>query len=462
MLSTVFLLATLAASAAADGYSCARNTLINPPQDLSKPYYYPETWRENMEPPQYAPNQKCNWKINVPQGMYATVIFYKKTKYEIGIQCAYPGKDLEYINDYEQSPYIFTSPQFQVDLKVGDKPGAFSFKVVWSKYPPGSAMNIELDGIHSISGVASSFYTTYTAINQVMIVGFSVPDVDTNLLRQSAIYDGDSVNAKFLGNLFDALEGQIVSTGNKLTIYTFGLENQVDNTLFMGLDTKAAGDIEQYTGLNCPVDRTRGCSIILHSYFYATAEARISRQPDYLMLPDSFPYNATLKIYGETLQDSSLFAAVNKSNYQTMFPMKVTNSLKIYHLDHDIVSIDVTNNADEAKWSTVYDGRNIKVQSMDYGRTSFYQDTMETFTTEPNTQMYFKFNVKYFDVNGPTSLAIKVYNNAKIVYSETYTATNLPTPYNVRVYGDKMDINYQTFGNYTQGFEVNIVTTKNG
>lgn len=72
-----------------------------------------------------------------------------------------------------------------------------------------------------------------------------------------------------------------------------------------------------------------------------------------------------------------------------------------------------------AKWSTVYDGRNIKVQSMDYGRTSFYQDTMETFTTEPNTQMYFKFNVKYFDVNGPTSLAIKVYNNAKIVYSET-------------------------------------------
>ncbi|CAA97432.1 CUB-like domain-containing protein [Caenorhabditis elegans] len=301
MLSTVFLLATLIAFASADGYTCAGNTLINPFLNLSEPYYYPGTWRENMEPAEYAPDQKCNWKINVPQGTYATVIFYKKTQYESGIKCAYPGKDLEYISDNDQNPYIFTSPQFQVDLKVGDKPGEFSFKVVWSKYPPGSRMNMQLDGIHSLAGVASSFYTTYTAINRVMLVGFSIPDFDSAVLRQSAIYDGDSVNAKYLGNLIDTLHGQIVSTGNKLTIYTFGLENHINNTLFMGLDTAAAGDIQKYNGLNCPADTTRGCSIILQSYFYATAVAKISRQPDYLMLPNAFPYNANVRVYGDKM-----------------------------------------------------------------------------------------------------------------------------------------------------------------
>lgn len=90
MVSILFFLATLVASAFADGYTCA-NIMRNPTQNLSEPYYYPETWRENMEPTKYAPNQICNWQINVPEGLYATVIFYKKTDSESGIKCTYPN-----------------------------------------------------------------------------------------------------------------------------------------------------------------------------------------------------------------------------------------------------------------------------------------------------------------------------------------------------------------------------------
>ncbi|CAI59114.1 CUB domain-containing protein [Caenorhabditis elegans] len=352
MVSILFFLATLVASAFADGYTCA-NIMRNPTQNLSEPYYYPETWRENMEPTKYAPNQICNWQINVPEGLYATVIFYKKTDSESGIKCTYPNGEQVYIEDNDQNPYKFTYPRFQIDLQVGDKQGEFSFKVVWSEYPDGRSMYIGLDGVHSIASVPTSYYTTVTAVNQVMLVGFSVPDVPLALLRQSAIYEGGYTNGTYLGNLVNARSGQIYSTSNKLGVYTFGLEKFINQTVFMVLDSRA-------------------------------------------------------------------------------------------------------------KWNSVFDGRYIIVRSFDFNRQSYAQDTTETFVTDPNNQMYFKFNVKYLDTNGPTTLDVNVYKNGVAVFTATYTATNPPLPFPNGILGDKMEVNYQTYGNYTQGFQVDILTTKNG
>ncbi|CAI59116.1 CUB domain-containing protein [Caenorhabditis elegans] len=459
MVSILFFLATLVASAFADGYTCA-NIMRNPTQNLSEPYYYPETWRENMEPTKYAPNQICNWQINVPEGLYATVIFYKKTDSESGIKCTYPNGEQVYIEDNDQNPYKFTYPRFQIDLQVGDKQGEFSFKVVWSEYPDGRSMYIGLDGVHSIASVPTSYYTTVTAVNQVMLVGFSVPDVPLALLRQSAIYEGGYTNGTYLGNLVNARSGQIYSTSNKLGVYTFGLEKFINQTVFMVLDSRAAGDIVQYTGTNCPTDPNKSCGIFLNSQKNVSAVATISRQPDYLTLPKGFANSITLKIYGETMEESNLFATIN-SNYQSMFPLRVTNSLKIYHSDTGLLTVPVAKNADAAKWNSVFDGRYIIVRSFDFNRQSYAQDTTETFVTDPNNQMYFKFNVKYLDTNGPTTLDVNVYKNGVAVFTATYTATNPPLPFPNGILGDKMEVNYQTYGNYTQGFQVDILTTKN-
>lgn len=108
--------------------------------------------------------------------------------------------------------------------------------------PDGRSMYIGLDGVHSIASVPTSYYTTVTAVNQVMLVGFSVPDVPLALLRQSAIYEGGYTNGTYLGNLVNARSGQIYSTSNKLGVYTFGLEKFINQTVFMVLDSRGMSE----------------------------------------------------------------------------------------------------------------------------------------------------------------------------------------------------------------------------
>ncbi|EFO97692.1 hypothetical protein CRE_16041 [Caenorhabditis remanei] len=66
---------------ASQGYTCSENTVVTPPLDITKPYYYPNDWNESMPPAKYNPSQNCNWKINILEGMYATVTFYKNSNY---------------------------------------------------------------------------------------------------------------------------------------------------------------------------------------------------------------------------------------------------------------------------------------------------------------------------------------------------------------------------------------------
>ncbi|EFO93191.1 hypothetical protein CRE_10143 [Caenorhabditis remanei] len=461
MLSLLFLVSTIIVSASADGYNCAGNYLINPPLDLNEPYYYPEGWREGMEPAKYAGSQMCNWQINVPEGLYATVTFYKNTESESGINCVYPNGQQEYIEDKELNPYIFTTPQFQVNLRVSDKQGEFSFKVVWSTYPPACKINNELTDSGALSAVPSDCVSTYTSPNKVMLIGFTLKDDLDVLLRQSAVYEGDSVNGKYLGNLYYARYQQIMSSTNKLTIYTFGLDKVFNYTLYMGMDSHAVGDVQQFTGMNCPSNPAKDCFITLNAYYNITAIATIGRQPDFLKQFFQFPRESTLKIYEEKISDSNLLATINQSNYLNQFPMEVKTSLKIYHLDTGRLSLPVAKNADDAQYSTVYDGRYVNIHSFDYRRTSYTQDTLETFRTEPNQKMYFKFNVKYFDVNGPTTLDIKITRDGAVVYSDSFTGSHLPPANTLKVFGDNMSVNYQTYGNYTKGFEVDLLTTKN-
>uniref|UniRef100_A0A1I7T104 CUB_2 domain-containing protein n=1 Tax=Caenorhabditis tropicalis TaxID=1561998 RepID=A0A1I7T104_9PELO len=462
MLSFLFLIGTLLISVDADGYSCAGNTLVNPPEDINQPYYYPQGWNEGLEPATYAGSQTCNWQINVPQGMYATVIFYKNTDSESGINCVYPNGQQEYIEDKEHNPFIFTSPQFQVNLRVSDKQGELSFKVVWSKYPGTCKINMVLDDKSGLSGSPNECVTTYSSPNKVVLVGFSLKDDLDVSLRQSAVFVGDSTDGEYIGNLYYARYSQIVSPTNKLTIYTFGLDKEFNYTLYMGMDSYALGDVQQINGMNCPSNPNKACYITLNAYNNVSAIATIGRQPDFLKQFFQFPAGSTLKIYEEQISDSNLLATIDRSNYMNIFPMAVKTSLKIYHLDTGRISIPVAKNAVDAQYSTVYDGRFVNIHSNDYRRTAYTQDTFESFKTENNQKLYFKFTTKYFDVNGNTTLGITINKDGNVVYSDSFTGTHLPPANTIKILGDTMTVNYQTYGNYTRGFEVDLLTTRNG
>ncbi|CAI2351506.1 unnamed protein product [Caenorhabditis sp. 36 PRJEB53466] len=458
MLSSLFALSFLFISTAAVGYDCSGQRLINPPLDLNEPYYYPEWWNETMAPATYSGSQSCEWQINVLQEMYATVTFFKDTADESGITCTYPNAQEQYIEDKDHNPYIFTYDQFKVNFRVSDKEGRFSFKVVWARYPPACQMDINLSDDQPMTQAPTDCVTTVTSPNKVLFAGFFLPDNSEVLLRQSAIYEGGSTSGRYLGNLYYARYNNIISDNNKLTVYTFGLNKNFNYSLFMVMDIKAAGDVKKFSGVTCADNSP--CTIALNAENGVAAVATVSQKTDYVK---QFPLftTGTLKVYEGKISNSTLMATLNSSNFMNQLPLGVNNILKIYHLDSGRLSLPVTRNADDAVWGTAYDGRIVNIHSFDYGRTSYRQDTTETFSTSNNQKLYFTFNVKTFDRNGNTTLDTSVLRDGKVVFSETYTSSNLPPSLPLKVYGDQMAVQYQTYGNYTTGFQIDLTTTIN-
>uniref|UniRef100_A0A8R1EAZ0 CUB domain-containing protein n=1 Tax=Caenorhabditis japonica TaxID=281687 RepID=A0A8R1EAZ0_CAEJA len=116
----------------------------------------------------------------------------------------------------------------------------------------------------------------------------------------------------------------------------------------------------------------------------------------------------------------------------------------------------------ETNYGTVYEGRYVNIHSFDFKSNSYWQDTSETFSTSSNNnKLYFNIKVNYFDLNGNTTLAISVMNNQNAVFSQTYTQSNPPPSNIIKVYGDQMSVDYNTYGNYTKGFQIDLKTVEN-
>ncbi|KAF1754309.1 hypothetical protein GCK72_020869 [Caenorhabditis remanei] len=350
-------------SVASQGYNCSGKTVVNPPKDLSEPYYFPNDWNESMPSAKYNQSQDCNWRLIVPNGMYATAIFYRHTNRTGSFTFVYPNDNMALIHDDEFIPFISTSPYFELYMSVKKDPGAFSFKVTWSNYVQ---------------------------------------------LRHSAVFEGDSYNGSYLGNLLDMRNRQIVSNSSQLTVYTFGLSEIYDYVLYMGVDAK-----------------------------------------------EWHPKDLRRKI-------DNLLTTVNESDYNYKFPMVVKNNVKFYIIDRDARAIIPLNSGDRLSYYTVAPGRIVNIHSFYYRQLSSQQYTNETYTTNSkDVKVYFNLNVKSFDVIGPTYLDISVFRDDQEVFQQRYKETNRPPTTTLRVLGDKITVTYDTLGYNTTGFEINMFCTEN-
>lgn len=154
----------------------------------------------------------------------------------------------------DHAPFMLTAPMFQVDLFKSNTAGAFSFKIIWSKClfpekkremrkfldPKADKKSVTLKkGGLPIAGIPDPYLTTYQAETYVSFVAFGLKNESRNaLLRQSAVYDGNSTSGLFMGNLFKLMmEGkEVITRGSTLTVYTFGLYEEFNYTLFMVQD----------------------------------------------------------------------------------------------------------------------------------------------------------------------------------------------------------------------------------
>lgn len=466
MISKLILLANFLVLVASDGYSCGGDHLINPPSDLTKPYYFPENWNEGSQPATFNASQNCNWQINVLDGMYATVNFYKDLEGAnsslVDIYVNYPSFVNVYLQDNDEAPYIFTSQQFRTFLRAGETQGKFSFKIVWSYYPAEICkINIQLDQTQLIPQASTNCAVTFTAPNRVWLIAFdNVYYRQTPFLRHSAVFEGGSVNGKFLGTLDFANSNNIWSSGRSLTVYTFGMQLQDNRNIFLGMDANAAGGtVDRFDGLDC----TDPCTIYSYTYDFGTrAVVTASRNVDYLYFFQRIQPNATLSIYEGKLDNQHLLTTMNGTNYFQRIPLAVKNTVKIYKTDWMGSQIYATRDAGKAKYGSINGAptQNI-VHSFDYRQFSLEQDTFENFTTGV-LLVNFNFNVVYFDVNGPTTLEIKVYQNDDVMYSVKFNTSNMPLSSVYTAVGNKISINYQTYGFGTRGFEVDFASTKYG
>lgn len=75
----------------ASGYQCSPLMKLSPPTDLSQPLNWPIIWNDTMPPIPFNSNQYCKWQISVPDGFYATAVFYKDAPSSVGIGVEYPN-----------------------------------------------------------------------------------------------------------------------------------------------------------------------------------------------------------------------------------------------------------------------------------------------------------------------------------------------------------------------------------
>uniref|UniRef100_A0A1I7U9N2 CUB_2 domain-containing protein n=1 Tax=Caenorhabditis tropicalis TaxID=1561998 RepID=A0A1I7U9N2_9PELO len=248
-----------------------------------------------------------------------------------------------------------------------------------------------------------------------------------------------------------------------MAIYTFGMLNQINRTLFLGMDVKAAGDIDSFIGLDCQDPHISRCSISIPDLGGVIAVVTASNSVDYLKMMSSFQPDFNLKIYEGQINDDHLLTNINKSNYYYQFPIAVKDTVKIYKLARNQLTIPLFRNPDDVSYSVVYVGRLVDIHSFYVGQLVYQQDTFENFTTgNPNVLMNFSFKVKYFGYNGPsTTLEITVFRNGNTVFYEKYFEGNLPPTTTIGALGHSATVKYSTFKIYTYGFRVELLCAGN-
>ncbi|EGT33343.1 hypothetical protein CAEBREN_25820 [Caenorhabditis brenneri] len=311
-----------------------------------------------------------------------------------------------------------------------------------------------------VPSTATPCVTTITAPKGVRLVGFEPNYSPIANLRLWLIFEGDSINNRYIGNLYDVYSNSDANSytlGKQVTIYKFNEIPQDNLTLYLGMDVQASGNVKFFRGLVCSLY----CQINLDSTYAVNALITVSNDVDYLGKFKHFPTDSNLRIYEGQINDDHLLATVNSSNVLQTLPMAVKSSIKIYVLDKEKINMYLYTNPDDVSYSLVYAGRYINIRSFDVGQISLQQDTFENFTTgDVYTLVNFNFNVTYFDLSGPsTTMQITVFRAGNEVFYGKYFQGNTPPSTTIKVLGDSMIVNYRTDGAATKGFRVDLLCT---
>ncbi|CAI2354388.1 unnamed protein product [Caenorhabditis sp. 36 PRJEB53466] len=328
------------AFSAVSAYQCNGTTTIETPSDLSQPTFYPLGWNENQPVPQIDPDQACALYVNITQGVYATVTFYRQFGRTGGMYVLYSNNKIELLEDNDPNPFIFVAPNFKLNFgsykELGYNSNGFAFKIVWAQYPAikQNVVNI-YKGAAPVAVSANNALTSFIGATNSLIslVAFSLADPSTNaLLRQSAVYAGDSVNGEFVGTLGQVVSSQtkLTTYKNKMSVYTFGLSQTIDSPLFMAQDWNDGKGPWIYKGANCP--SAGRCNVTLNGNADKAMTVTDFDGVETIQDFNAFPPQTVINVYENNYSNTTCIATLTSVAFRQQLPIRVKGTLKYYEM----------------------------------------------------------------------------------------------------------------------------------
>ncbi|CAD6192652.1 unnamed protein product [Caenorhabditis auriculariae] len=420
------LSATLFALSTADN-TCRPQSVL----EANQPYSFPAGWTINSAAEPLAPSQKCSWSADIPQGMFVII----KAK----------GISLD-------DPITFTDGLGFVDRLLSE-PGGTIFLVhgplLQNRYIDVGHDKRDIGFRYSMGMDSASGKYAAPAVIQADVQVSAVPIVlpgliDTvKLLRGVVIFDGNSVNGKFLGSLYSAIVSakQIFSTRKSATIVA--LSNSVGQAFMLLQDFDNVRNVVQYQIPYC-ISATDLCgAVIMDATGGSSAVSTFlpgNNGAEYLTSL-SLQQGSSLNLYAGTKlsNDSNLLAVYSPSDVTNRLPQEILGTFRTYFLPSGKATLMYKRTAESAKWTVPRVGRTGFLMSRNYpflDKNQQSNDFFNSFDGTSSTPFQFTYTLKAGDfVDGNSKIVIsgsngkKEYNavldsSSKLGTSDSFIATN--------------------------------------
>uniref|UniRef100_A0A1I7T109 CUB_2 domain-containing protein n=1 Tax=Caenorhabditis tropicalis TaxID=1561998 RepID=A0A1I7T109_9PELO len=447
---------------------CAGSQTINPPTNISIPWFYPTTWNYTQtDTPQYAPSQNCSWIINIPKGMYAIFTFSANTNNETALRIT---DSTGYTTIIESSvPFFLLDPSFRVDLQA-TKNGSLGMGVTWYNVRQTASTT---EQIHSNGSPLIAYSTEFdnptviqsdTKVSLLALPPTLIITDATELLRNTQIFDGPDINSTHVGNLYQILISgkSFVSSGKYLTIYSlFPGYGTLGNSVILQ-DYFNVKDFKSYKAINC-ISLITTCEFDIDASDGTAVAIRYT--PSYFFIKDvSMPQTNVLSVYTDFVTPAHKLADYTSTTSKTDVPQKINGVFTSFLLNKDKAKVIMSSNAENAGWTSGFNGRRGFFYSPNYSFNSSSQDFSEKIQTSSSISNI-SYTIERAAIQGSATLNVIISKNQKSVIDTTYSVTNFPSG-PVSAEGDQISVTYKSNGAWTTGsfvsFQIDKSATANG
>lgn len=441
----------------ADPYNCAGTQTINPPANLSIPWYYPNTWDSSQNAPQYAANQNCTWIVNVPKGMFAYFSLKANTSQAAVLTMTDSVGYITTFQSVSMDPYYLVDPSFRVDLQASQI-GTLGMIVTWHSIDPSSTIpttTLVHQASTPLAKLGGDFdqaivFQADTRVSLLVSPPTGLAIEMGSVLRLTQVYDGPTIDSTHVGNLYQIMVAgkNFVSSGKTLTVFSLYPGFRTGN-LNIFQDYADVKNFTTYRSITCYLPNN--CQTTLDASKGPAAAIRF--WPTFFVKNLAMSNTNVLSVYTDYVTDAHKLADYTSATSNTNIPQKFSGMFTTFVLDTDIATIGFSTDPVDAKWTTAFLGRRGFFASPNYALNSSDQNFSDAIFASQTFDI--SYTVDGSSMVGDASLNVMINYNKNTVINNTYSSTNFPGGL-VKSSGDYIRVKYQSNGAMSVGPYINF------